>query len=105
MALQPTRLTVVKSDVAAEIVATAVWSAAAALAPGDPVMESARRLLRRHARELLELHDSINDDEVLPAKGTPADPLATIAQAPEGYRDDTYDPAPEGYRDTTYEQA
>jgi len=59
-------LTVAKSDVAAEMVAAAVWQSAADLVGTTPVIESARRLLKRHAHELLELH-SIEAGDVLPA--------------------------------------
>jgi hypothetical protein len=68
-------LTVAKSDVAAEMVAAAVWQSATDLVGNSPVVESARRLLRRHAHELLELH-SIK----------PGDVLSTVAAMSENGR-------------------
>lgn len=67
-----TDLAVAKSDGTAETVAAACWDAANALDPSDAKLASARRQLRRHAHELLELH-SIKADEVLvgTANGNP----------------------------------
>lgn len=49
-------LIVVRSDVAALSVAAAVWDAAVGMNVGNAVDEAQQRLLKRHARELLELH-------------------------------------------------
>ena len=66
---RPQDLTVVRSDVAAETVAAAVHRAAGAMdIAGDPVAGATQRLLRRHALELLGLHD-LKADEVLTAPG------------------------------------
>lgn len=65
MPLRPADLSVAKSDVVAKILAIGVWEAAERLdTEDDPYQESTRRLLRRHARELLALHD-VPADEVL----------------------------------------
>jgi hypothetical protein len=74
MATRPQDLTVAKSDVAAETLASAIWDAASQQNAGTAIGASVQRSMRRHARELLELHD-IKADEVLP----PADsrPLDT----------------------------
>lgn len=57
-------LTVARSDVAAEHVAAAIWESVAAMEGTTATAEATRRLLRRHAHELLELHN-IKADEVL----------------------------------------
>jgi hypothetical protein len=59
-----TDLAVAKSDGTAETVAAACWDAANRLDRSDAKAASAIRQLRKHARELLELH-SIPADEVL----------------------------------------
>lgn len=59
-----TDLAVAKSDGTAETVAAACWDAANSLDPSDAKLASARRQLKRHAHELLELHN-IKADEVL----------------------------------------
>jgi hypothetical protein len=64
MALNARDLTVAKTSVAAELIAAAVWQAADQMDGNSPIIESSRRQLRRHAHELLELHD-IKPDEVL----------------------------------------
>jgi hypothetical protein len=67
MAIRPQDLTIAKSDVAAETLASAIWDAANAQDAGTAIGASVQRSMRRHARELLELHD-IKADEVLPAQ-------------------------------------
>lgn len=59
-----TDLAVVKSDGTAETVAAACWDYANTLDPFDASTASKVRQLRRHARELLELH-GIDPGEVL----------------------------------------
>ncbi|HTF49506.1 MAG TPA: hypothetical protein VK735_18845 [Pseudonocardia sp.] len=64
MAIRPQDLTVAKSDVAAETLAAAIWDAANQHDGSSAIAASVQRSLRRHARELLELHD-IKAGEVL----------------------------------------
>jgi hypothetical protein len=71
MAIRPQDMTVTKSDLAAETIASAIWDAAGRLDAGSAVNASVQRSMRRHARELLELHD-IKADEVLTAVTTAA---------------------------------
>ena len=71
---QPKDLTVARSDVAAELIAAAVWEAVDAMEGDTATAEATRRLLRRHAHELLELHN-VKADEVLTPM--PSQPLAT----------------------------
>jgi hypothetical protein len=59
-----TDLTVAKSDASAEAIAAACWDAANELDAGSAKLASIRRQLKRHAHELLELHN-IKADEVL----------------------------------------
>lgn len=63
-----TDLAVAKSDGTAETVAAACWDAANRLDPVDAKTASTIRQLRRHARELLELH-GIDTAEILVALG------------------------------------
>jgi len=71
-----TDLAVAKSDGTAETVAAACWDAANSLDRSDAKAASAIRQLRRHARELLELH-SVDPSEVL---------IERVAAVPENGR-------------------
>jgi hypothetical protein len=64
MAMRPQDMTVTKSDLAAETIASAIWDAADQLGNGTAVGASVQRSLKRHARELLDLHD-IKAEDVL----------------------------------------
>ena len=67
MAMRPQDMTVVKSDLAAETLASAIWDAASQHDNGTAVGASVQRSLKRHARELLDLHD-IKAEDVLVAR-------------------------------------
>lgn len=60
--MRPQDMTVTKSDLAAETIASAIWDAANQHDNGTAVGASVRRSLRRHARELLDLHDIAHGD-------------------------------------------
>jgi hypothetical protein len=86
-----TDLAVVKSDGTAETVAAACWDYANTLDVGDASTASKVRQLRRHARELLELH-GIDSVEVLvesrvtavPENGRPPHGMPQIPVHQEG---------------------
>jgi hypothetical protein len=68
---RPGDLTVAKNDVAAEVVAATIWELAHAAPADGPTRESALRLLKRVATELVELH-GLRADEVIPKVTHPA---------------------------------
>jgi hypothetical protein len=69
MAIRPQDLTAVKSDLAAETLASAIWDAANQHDNGTAVGASVQRSLKRHARELLDLHDIKAEDVLVSRHG------------------------------------
>lgn len=76
-------LAVAKSDGTAEAVAAACWDAANALDASDAKTASSIRQLKRHAAELLELHN-IKADEVLVTGAPPRQLIDQMRRVQEG---------------------
>lgn len=65
MAKTANQLTVAKSADAADTVASAIWDLVTSMDVVTARDASTQRQLRRHARELCDLHDDIDPEQVL----------------------------------------
>lgn len=70
MATRPQDLTVAKSDVAADTIASAIHDMTETMDIGSASDASKRRMLRKHARELVALHDELSATEIFAPRGT-----------------------------------
>jgi hypothetical protein len=67
MAKSATQLSVAKNEDVAETVAATIWDLITAAVPATARDASAFRMVRKHVKEMLELHDGLSADEVLAA--------------------------------------
>lgn len=84
MALNPNQLTAKQSPAAADTIASAIWDAANGMDVGTARDASAQRMLRRHAEELVDLHDSLDPAVVLLAPSSGHDPNLRDVRGPMG---------------------
>lgn len=78
MSIRPADLNVVRTPIAAEMTAAALWDMVsayeqrAAETGTTALVSGAARLVRSHIRQLIELHDELKADEILLDVRTPA---------------------------------
>jgi hypothetical protein len=68
MATRPQDMSVVKNDFAADAVASAIHDMAETMPINNSRDASVRRMLRRHAREIVALHDDLDETEIFEAR-------------------------------------
>jgi hypothetical protein len=79
MALNANQLTVKQSSLAADTIASAIWDLSNSLIVRTASDASRQRMLRRHAREVVELHDELDPKEIFAQHG--GDSGDTFAQS------------------------
>lgn len=73
MATRPQDMSVVKSDLAADTIASAIHDLVENMVVGSASDASKQRMLRKHAREVVSLHDDLSAEEIFRPRvaGTP----------------------------------
>jgi hypothetical protein len=82
MATRPQDMSVVKSDLAADTIASAIHDMAEGMVVSSASDASKQRMLRKHAREVVSLHDSLDEDEIFEGHNVAAVP--ENGRAPHG---------------------
>lgn len=64
MATRPQDMSVAKSDLAADTIASAIYDLVESMVVGSASDASKRRMLRKHAEEIVGLHDGLDEKEI-----------------------------------------